>query len=182
VPGLSLSVLNYDDRLSLHNTSGRDITVLDYQNKPYVRSLRNGTVEVNTNSQAFYLNVDRYGQVAVPRGLGSMPRWKVVDRDGRYDWHDHRIHWMSQSDPPGLADKHKRQKIDDWTVPIMVNGRPGAITGTLTWVPLPNAPLPVGAIFAFAALIIVLSLTVFVVRRRRAADAPAASDEVVEAW
>jgi len=183
VPGLSLSVLNYDDRLSLHNTSGRDITVLDYQGKPYVRSLRHGTVEVNTNSEAYYLNVDRYGQVAVPKGLGSQPKWKVVNRDGRYDWHDHRIHWMSQSDPPGLKDKNKRQKIDDWTVPIMVNGHHGAITGTLTWVPLPNAPLPVGAIFAFAALIIVLSLIVFAVRRRRAGSAAAsAPDEVAEAW
>jgi hypothetical protein len=180
VPGLSLSVLNYDDRLSLHNTSGRDVTILDYQGKPYVRSLRDGTVAVNTNSQAYYLNADRYGGETVPKGLGARPRWKVVGRDGRYDWHDHRIHWMSRSDPPGLTGKRKAQKIDDWTVPISVDGRRGAIMGTLTWVPLPNAPLPVGAIFAFAALIIVLSLAVFAVRRRRAA--PAAADEVVKAW
>jgi hypothetical protein len=179
VPGLSLSVLNYDDRLSLHNTSGRSVTVFDYQSKPYVRSLGNGTVEVNTNSQAYYLNVDRYGRVTVPKGLGAQPKWKVVGRDGRYDWHDHRIHWMSRSDPPGLKDKNRAQKIDDWTVPIMVNGRRGAIKGTLTWVPLPGASLPVGAIFAFAALVIVLSLAVFAIRRRRAAAAP---EEVAEAW
>jgi hypothetical protein len=181
VSGLSLSVLNYDDRLALHNTSGRTVTVMDYQGKPYVRSLGNGTVEVNTNSQAYYLDVDRYGQVAVPKGLGAQPRWKVVDRDGRYDWHDHRIHWMSRSDPPGLRHSDRAQKIDDWTVPITVDGRSGAIKGTLTWVPLPDAPLPVGAIFAFAALLIVLSLVVFTVRRRRAAG-PGGADEVAEAW
>jgi hypothetical protein len=178
VPGLSLSVLNYDDRLALHNTSGRTVTVMDYQGKPYVRSLGDGTVQVNANSQAYYLDVDRYGQVAVPKGLGSQPQWKVVGRDGRYDWHDHRIHWMSRSDPPGLKSQDRRQKIDDWTVPISVNGQRGAITGTLTWVPLPGASLPLGAIFAFAALIIVLSLAVFAVRRRRA-EAP---EKVVEAW
>ena len=181
VPGLQLSVLNYDDRLSLHNTSGKDVTVLDYQGKPYVRSLPDGVVQVNTNSQAYYLNVDRYGQVAVPKGLGPQPKWKLVNRDGRYDWHDHRIHWMSQSDPPGLKDKNRRQKIDDWTVPIQVNGRRGAIKGTLTWVPLPNAPLPVGAIFAFAALVIVLLIAVFVIRRRREA-AGDAGEPVAEAW
>ena len=79
-----------------------------------------------------------------PKGLGAQPKWKVVSRDGRYDWHDHRIHWMSQSDPPGLKDKSQRQQIDDWTVPISVAGRKGAIKGSLTWVPLPNAPLPRG--------------------------------------
>jgi hypothetical protein len=178
VPGLTLSVLNYDDRLALHNTSGRTVTVMDYQDKPYVRSLGNGTVLVNTNSQAYYLNVDRYGQVTVPKGLGSAPKWKTVGRDGRYDWHDHRIHWMSQSAPPGLKNRNSRQKIDDWTVPISVNGQRGAIKGTLTWVPLPGASLPLGAIFAFAALVIVLSLAVFAVRRRRA-EAP---EKVAEAW
>jgi hypothetical protein len=180
VPGLQLSVLNYDDRLSLHNTSGKAITILDYQGKPYVRSLPNGVVQVNTNSQAYYLNVDRYGQVTVPKGLGAQPNWKVVNRDGRYDWHDHRIHWMSQSDPPGLKDKSKREKIDDWVVPMKVNGRPASIKGTLTWVPLPNAPLPVGAILAFAALVIVLLIAVFVVRRRR--EGAPASEPVAEAW
>jgi len=181
VPGLQLSVLNYDDRLSLHNTGGQEITVLDYQGKPYVRSMPNGVVQVNTNSQAYYLNVDRYGQVTVPKGLGSQPAWKTVGHGGRYDWHDHRIHWMSQSNPPGLKDDNTRQKIDDWSVPIVVNGRKGAISGTLTWVPLPNAPLPVGAIFAFAGLIIVLLIAVFVVRRRREA-AGGADEPVAEAW
>jgi hypothetical protein len=183
VPGLSLSVLNYDDRLALHNTSGKEIVVKDYQGKPYVRALPNGVVEVNTNSQAYYLDVDRYGQVSVPKGLGAQPSWKVVNRDGRYDWHDHRIHWMSQSSPPGLTNKDKRQFIDAWTVPISVDGRNGAIKGTLTWVPLPNAPLPVGAIFAFAGLVIVLAIAVFVVRRRReAAGSSSGSEPVAEAW
>ena len=181
VPGLSLSVLNYDDRLSLHNTSGKQVLVLDYQGKPYVRSMPGGVVQVNTNSQAYYLNDDRYAQVTVPKGLGSTPAWKVVGRNGRYDWHDHRIHWMSTANPPQVKDQNQRTKIDDWSVPIQVGGQKGAITGTLTWVPLPNDPLPVGAIFAFAALLIVLLLAVFIVRRRRAERA-APRDEVVEAW
>ena len=181
VPGLQLSVLSYDDRLSLHNTSGKTVMVMDYQGRPYARWLPDGVVQVNMNSQAYYLNVDRYGQVPVPKLLPSQPQWTVVNRDGRYDWHDHRIHWMSQSAPPGLTDKNRSQKIDDWTVPIRVNGRPGAIEGTLSWVPLPNAPLPVGAIFAFAALVIVLLIAVFVVRRRREA-ARGGGERAAEAW
>jgi hypothetical protein len=45
-------------------------------------------------------------------------------------------------------------------------------------VPKPSEPLPLGAIFAFAALLILLFTGVFVIRRRRTA----APREKVEAW
>jgi hypothetical protein len=176
--GLSIAVLNYDDRLQLVNSSGTDVLVLDYQRKPYIRASADGTVAVNTNSEAYYLNEDRFGETAVPKGLAAAPAWKVVSRNGRYDWHDHRMHWMGKADPPQRMDQCVRTKIDDWTVPIQVSGVPGTISGTLTWVPKPSDPLPLGAIFAFAGLLIVLSLTVFVIRRRR----PAGPREKVEAW
>lgn len=176
--GLSVSVLNYDDRLLLKNSSGSDVIVLDYSKQPYIRAAADGTVSVNTNSEAYYLNEDRYGESSVPKGLASAPAWKVVSRNGRYDWHDHRMHWMGKNDPPNLKDKSVRTKIDDWTVPIQVGSAAGSISGTLTWVPKPSEPLPLGAIFAFAALLIVASLVVFAIRRRRTA----AAREKVEAW
>jgi hypothetical protein len=95
---------------------------------------------------------------------------------------------MGKSDPPNLTDKNVKTKIDDWTVPIQVGEEEGTIAGTLTWVPLDEGGLPLGAIFAFAALLIVLSLAVFFIRRRRAdgdddeGDAPPPRKEVVEAW
>jgi hypothetical protein len=177
--GLSVSVLNYDDRLLLKNNSGSEVMVLDYKKQPYIRAAADGTVAVNTNSEAYYLNEDRYGESSVPKGLASTPAWKVVSRNGRYDWHDHRMHWMGKNDPPNLKDKSVRTKIDDWTVPIQVGGSAGTISGTLTWVPKPSEPLPLGAIFAFAGLLILLFIGVFVIRRRRTA-APAR--EKVEAW
>src|SRR6202007_1641757 len=111
--GVNVSVLNYDDRLLLQNTSGNQVMVLDYQQKPYIKA------------EPYYLNEDRYGEEAVPKGLGSEPAWKVVSRNGRYDWHDHRMHWMGKSDPPQLTDKSKTTKIDDWSVPIQVAGSTG---------------------------------------------------------
>ncbi len=175
--GVKVSVLNYDDRLLLQNTSGKQVLVLDYKQQPYIRSDPNGTVAVNTNSEAYYLNEDRTGDITVPKGLGTTPAWKVVSRNGRYDWHDHRIHWMGTGDPPNLKDKGVQTKIDDWTVPVQVAGSPGNISGTLTWVPKPSEPLPLGAIFAFAGLLILLSIGVIVIRRRRSGTASAA-----EAW
>jgi hypothetical protein len=183
IPGVRLSVLNYDDRLLLQNAARADVVVLDYRQKPYIHAAPDGTVSVNTNSEAYYLNEDRTGQAPVPTGLGSQPAWKLVTRNGRYDWHDHRIHWMGTGDPPNLKDKGVRTKIDDWSVPLRVNGKAGAISGTLTWVPRANAPLPLGAIFAFAALLIVLSLLVFVIRRRRGQTAGEPDPrKAAEAW
>ena len=107
VKGLSVTVLDYDDRLQIQNQSGRTVMVEDYKGKPYLRFGADGTVEVNTNSEAYYLNDDRFGEVPVPKGLGSQPHWKVLSKTGRYDWHDHRIHWMSQ-DGSAAAEEQER--------------------------------------------------------------------------
>ncbi len=48
--------------------------------------------------------------------------------------------------------------IDNWEIPIAIGGQKGQVTGTLTWVPEDNGGLPIGAIFGFAALLIVLSV------------------------
>ena len=178
--GVSVTVLNYDDRLELHNTSGKDVVIYDYRKQPYARVLADGTVEVNTNSEAFYLNDDRYGQVQVPKDLGGEPKWKRLSGSGRFEWHDHRMHWMSKSLPPQVKDKGERAHIFDWNVPITIDGRPGTIAGTLDWVPLPGGSLPTGLIWISALVLIALSLGVFVLRRRRAA--PAEGGTPSEAW
>ncbi|HWK27831.1 MAG TPA: hypothetical protein VNS09_14805 [Solirubrobacter sp.] len=190
VKGVEVSVLNFDDRLLLHNTSGQDITIFDYSDppKPYAQVLADGTVQVNTNSEAYYLNEDRLGETSVPTDLGSEPNWKELSKSSRFEWHDHRMHWMGKGDPPQLKDKSVRTHIDDWTIPIQIGDQKGQVAGTLTWVPLDEGGLPLGAIFAFAALLIVLSLAVFFVRRRRSGgdgdddDAERRKQEPVEAW
>ena len=56
----------------------------------------------------------------MPENLGTEPKWKQLSRSSRFEWHDHRAHWMGKSDPPGLKDKDVKTKIDDWTVPIEI--------------------------------------------------------------
>ena len=70
VKGVDVSVLNFDDRLLLHNTSGQDVDDLRLPGRSRTRSCSaDGTVEVNTNSEAYYLNEDRLGETAVPKDL-----------------------------------------------------------------------------------------------------------------
>jgi hypothetical protein len=166
-PNLHLSVLNFDDRLLMENFSGKPVVIMGYDDKPYARVLADRTVQVNTNSPAYYLNGDRTASETVPKGLPSTPHWQTESRSGRFEWHDHRMHWMGAQDPPQLKDKSKRTHIFDWRVPITVGGTPGKIAGTLTWVPLGGGSVPVALIGGVTIVLIALSLWVFAIRRRR---------------
>ena len=109
-PGLSLQVLQFSDRLQLRNHTGRAVSIEGYEGEPYARIQPSGTVEVNTRSPAYYLNQSFYGNVTVPSSASASapPHWKIVDRTGQFEWHDHRIHWMSPTLPPQVKDKGKR--------------------------------------------------------------------------
>ena len=182
VHGVKIQVLNFDDRLQLDNRTGKEITVRGYQNEPYLRLLADGTVEVNHNSPAFYLNNGRTSTGTVPANAkpGATPDWRIVDRAGSFQWHDHRIHWMSTITPQQVTDKTKRTKVFDWKVPLEVGGTNGAVNGTLFWAGT-GGGAPVGA-YAGLAVIALLGLgAVLVVRRRRGSAAPVGATEA-EAW
>jgi hypothetical protein len=183
IPGLRLQVLNLDDRLELQNTTGRTVTIQGYQGEPYARVLGDGTVEVNHNSPAFYLNDSRTSTGTVPANAtaGATPDWQVVDRAGHFQWHDHRIHWMSAIAPQQVKDKSKRTKVFDWRVPVQVGSTKGAIDGTLFWAGTGGGGAPVAAYGALGAIALLGLGAVAVVRRRRGELQPAGTSEA-EAW
>jgi hypothetical protein len=185
-PGLRVQVLNGDDRLELTNHSGKDVLVPGYSGEPYMRVLADGTVQVNQRSEATYLNTERNGTASVPPSADNKaaPVWKTLDRTGRVQWHDHRIHWMGNGLPPQVTDKAKTAKVFDWKVPVRVGARTAAIRGTLSWVRPAGGGPPAAAIAGLVALVALGLLAVAAVRRRRrgaegaAPDAPGAA----EAW
>jgi hypothetical protein len=169
VPGVSLQVLEFADRLLLTNHSGRTVTIYGYSGEPYARVLANGTAEQNVRSPATYLNTNFYADVVVPpiANPDAPPKWVVVDRTGQFEWHDHRIHWMAPTVPPEVKNKGKRTLIFNWQVPIEVGASKGSVAGQLFWTP-ENSKAPV-AVIVLGALIVVLGLLfVLFVRRRRA--------------
>ncbi len=153
--GLSVTVLDYDDRLQLRNETGEPLVVLGYEGEPYL-VFRDGRVYRNTRSPATYLNDDRFGQVALPDQADpkAAPEWEEVSVREQYDWHDHRIHWMSKTLPPKVeAAKDKPRHVFNWTVPARLDGKRLTIAGTLDYQPSPNQiPKP---------LIVLLVLVIF---------------------
>jgi hypothetical protein len=177
-PGLSIEVLEFADRLVLSNHTGKTVTVYGYSGEPYARVQPDGTTEQNVRSPAFYLNTNYYGDVTVPASASpsATPKWVVLDRTGQFEWHDHRIHWMSPVTPPQVKDKSKRTKIFDWSVPIAVGTQRGVVDGELYWVP-ESSKTPTAAIVALVA-IVALALAFTIVVRRRRGSSPSES----EAW
>jgi MYXO-CTERM domain-containing protein len=177
VRGLDVKVLNYDDRFELTNNTGKTVTIQGYNGEPYARLLSNGTVEVNKRSPAFFLNDDRYADVKVPASANpkAPAQWSVVDRTGRFQWHDHRMHWMGRGTPPAVKDKSKRTKVFDYSVPIAVGSDPGAIRGTLVWQPESGGGPAAGMYIGLGVMALVALGVVGVVRRRRGRGP-------VEAW
>jgi|GEM_PF-1514155 hypothetical protein len=168
VPGLSVRVIEFADRLELDNSTGQTVTVYGYEGEPYAQVLADGTVRFNTHSPAYYLNQAFYANVTVPpsASVRAAPQWTVVAGGGRLEWHDHRIHWMSPAVPPQVKDQEKRTKIFDWQVPIQVGSRRGAVAGELLWVES-GSKAPAGAIAALVAIVVLGLTVVLVVRRRR---------------
>ncbi len=177
VPGVEIEVRNYDSELELRS-SGHRVTIFGYEDEPYARVLADGTVQVNERSPATYLNEDRYAATRVPALADpeAPPRWKRVDGSGTFVWHDHRMHYMASGTAPQVTDESRTTKVFDYRVPIAVDGRQGAIAGTLYWVgPADTSKTPF--IVAGAAIVVLGGAAVLIVRRRRGAEAPAK-----EAW
>jgi MYXO-CTERM domain-containing protein len=123
---------------------------------------------VNRRSPAYALNQERdiVGDVPEDADSDAPPRWTVLDRTGRFEWHDHRAHWMAEGRPPQVKDPDRRTKVFDYRVPLRIGGRDGVIAGTLWWQPQEEESAPVAA-FAGLGVLALLGLGAAVVVRRR---------------
>jgi LPXTG-motif cell wall-anchored protein len=182
VPGVSVEVLNYDADMELIVREGHEVTIYGYEGEPFARILRDGTVEKNERSPATYLNTDRYAEATVPASANpkAPPVWKTVDESGTLRWHDHRMHYMAKGTPPQVEDESERTKVFDYAIPLRVNGRKGAIEGTLFWVgPADTSKTPF--LIAGAAIVLLGGAAALIVRRRRQ-DADSGEGKEKEAW
>jgi hypothetical protein len=177
VPGVSFRVLEYDSFIELRDR-GHLVVIGGYNGEPYARVLPDGRVQVNRRAPATYLNVSFFATAKVPAiaNPAAPPLWKTESSAGVFVWHDHRMHYMSASTPPQVTDTQRRTKIFDYRIPLRIDGRAGAIDGTLFWVGSPSASrLPL--ILASAVVVLAALGLILRARSRRHRD-----DEPGAAW
>jgi LPXTG-motif cell wall-anchored protein len=170
-----------------------EVVIYGYNDEPYARIEKDGTVQINQKSPATYLNDSRFEtDVTVPKSADpkAAPEWKTVDDSGTFIWHDHRMHWMVADQlPPQVKDKGQKTKIFTYEVPLTVDGKDTTLNGTLWWVgSTGTSKLP----FVIAAIVILLGggALVLWLRRRRggnddgdgAGDRPEPKEPAAEAW
>ena len=167
-PGVDVTVRDSDDRLRLRNETGRPLVILGYEGEPYL-VFRDGKVFRNQRSPATYLNDDRYGKVELPDEAdpSAEPAWAEVAPRETYEWHDHRIHWMSTTLPPTVeAAKDRPRHVLDWEVPAELDGSPLAISGSLDYEPPPQGN-PTTLFIVLAVVIAAGGALVVLMRVRR---------------
>jgi hypothetical protein len=155
-PGVTAKVVDGDQRMWLQVNPARTLVVLDYRQAPYLRFDRRG-VQVNQNSEMYYLN-----QVPVelpPNGLGPQtpPHWVPVSSGHAYEWHDGRL-----SDLAATALTPGRRYMGQWRIAVRADGAPAALAGGLYYAPSPS-------IVWFWPVIVCLICVLAAVRLRRPA-------------
>lgn len=138
--GVELHVRDVGDRLELVNTSDGEVTVLGYEDEPYLRVGPEGVYE-NRNSPAVVLNRDRYATDEVPPEYDATldPDWERISGGTSVRWHDHRAHWMGENDPAAVRDDpgSSHTVIEDFEVPFLVGRERVVAVGDVVWVPGP---------------------------------------------
>jgi hypothetical protein len=171
VPGLEVKVVEVGSRLQVENRTGQELVVLGYKGEPYLRIGPDGVFE-NRLSPATYLNRSRKGgtptQAAENAKVGDTD-WAKISSEPVARWHDHRIHWMGNINPPEVRNSPGTRHVikmsaDDslWAVRMRLAAQDVVAKGDLVWEPGPS-PLPWFAI-------ILASLALVVVLGRRAAE------------
>ena len=188
VAGVTWKVIDLNDEIELINRSHETVTVygysgaqgVSYAGGPYARILADGTVQINENSQAYYLNDSFFADYAnLPPSATADGRpyaWVTLAKTGEFTWHDHRIHFTGLGTPAVVKDVHRRTLVLSWAVPISVGSSYGALYGKLYWNAEKSFSFPIGAIIAFVVVVLGGAALVIVVRRRRGSTPPR------EAW
>lgn len=154
--GVHVEIVGGDGFLLMEVDPGVEVEVPGYSGDPYLRFGADGTVEENQSSPTTYLNQSRNRTDDAGLDPDADPVWKTVATDGRWAWHDHRIHFMG-GDVEGDQEVTHREGVP-WEVPIVVDGNDVVIAGEYRLLEAPS-PLPWAGLAVVVALIVALGLT-----------------------
>jgi hypothetical protein len=157
-PGLTVQLGDAGSTIQVTYDGPGEVVVYGYgvDPEPYLRIGADG-VHRNLQSNATYVNESSTADTPIPPGVDpdNPPEWERVSTTSTYRWHDHRSHWMGVVDPPAVAaaPDQRHVVIEDWVIPLTVDGRTAEIRGDVTWVPGPS-PWPWAALIVAGAGIV----------------------------
>ena len=96
--------MDLGNNIELTNHSEHDVTVLGYDDEPYLRVGPRGTYQ-NIRSPALYINrsATTIGAVPAIADATAAPEWHRIGDGPTLKWHDHRTHWMGTDNPPSVT-------------------------------------------------------------------------------
>jgi hypothetical protein len=146
IDGVAFRIVESGAKVEVTNRSAHPLTVLGYEDEPYLRVERGGVFE-NINSPAVYLNASRSGGDA-----SKPPRWRRIGNGPTARWHDHRVHWMA-GDPASVSnDRGHRHRVARWLIPVRTGSRTTEVRGVIDYVPGPTVWPWLAAALVLAAL------------------------------
>ncbi len=151
--GAEFSIVGGDAFLRVEVEAGTELVVIGYFGEPYLRILANGTVEENQISPSVPLNTDRYADdVEIDRDQAQLPpHWQVIGNGGAWAWHDHRVHWMSRTPPPGRSPGDVI--YGEVSIPVVIDDVETRVSLSLTWVERPAPVWPIVGALVGALLV-----------------------------
>ena len=133
VEGLRVRSVERGARLQVTYDGPGVVEVLGDSGEPYLRLTSAGT-ETNLDSPSSWRDDDRLGATEVPAdadGRGR-PRWVALGEEPVLTWQEHRAHWTGLELPEQVqAEPGEARRVRDWTVPLVVDGAPVTVVGTL---------------------------------------------------
>jgi hypothetical protein len=117
---------------------GGALVVNGIQGEPFAR-LTSSRTEVNPTSETWQddqrLRGSALAATFAPADPKAQPRWHTESATARLTWLDRRLAYAPGVPPDDVLRSGKPTTLVEWTVPVTIDGRPGAITGTTTWQP-----------------------------------------------
>ncbi len=163
--------------------AGVDVAVAGRDGEPFLR-ITDAGVEVNERSRTHVEDRQARGQVAEPPS--TTPAFRLVAPGARsYTWLDARLRYPDDLPPEPALRADGPTRVEQWRVPVQVDGRPAALTGAISWVPEASAAAQVSGRSApeegrslllpllGGGALVVLAGAVLALRTRRGAQAGA---------
>lgn len=161
--------------------AGVDVAVSGRDGEPFLRITAAG-VEVNERSRTHVEDRQARGEAAGPPS--TTPAFRLVAPGARsYTWLDARLRYPDDLPPEPALRADGPTRLEQWQVPVQVDGRAAALTGAISWVPEAAAAAQVsgradvdegqGRLLPLlgGGALLVLVTAVLAVRRRRDAQA-----------